>query len=78
VLEEDLYVEEFQVSAVSGGSDAQGRATVRAVIGASRYKGTGVSTDIVEASAQALVSIMNRHHQHQGRDINAPRIAAAV
>lgn len=63
---------------MSGGSDAQGRATVRATIGPSRYKGTGVSTDIVEASAQALVNVMNRHHQHQGRDVNAPRVAAAV
>jgi len=51
---------------------------VRATIGASRYQGTGVSTDIVEASAQALVSIMNRHHQHQGKDIASPKIAAAI
>jgi len=78
ILEEELYMEEFQVSAVSGGSDAQGRATVRATIGPNRYKGTGVSTDIVEAAAHAMVSIMNRHHQHQGKDVNAPRVAAAV
>jgi 2-isopropylmalate synthase len=78
ILDEELRMEEFQVSAVSGGSDAQGRATVRATIGASRYMGTGVSTDIVEAAAQAMVSIMNRHHQHQGKDIAASRIAAAV
>jgi 2-isopropylmalate synthase len=78
IVPEELHVEEFQVSAVSGGSDAQGRATVRATIGASRYQGTGVSTDIVEASAQAMVSIMNRHHQHQGKDIAAPKIAAAI
>ena len=77
-MHEDLRMEEFQVSAISGGSDAQGRATVRATVGASRYQGTGISTDIVEASAQAMVSIMNRHHQHQGKDVNAPKIAAAV
>jgi 2-isopropylmalate synthase len=78
IVDEELHVEEFQVSAVSSGSDAQGRATVRATIGASRYQGTGVSTDIVEASAQAMISIMNRHHQHQGQDISEPRIAAAI
>jgi 2-isopropylmalate synthase len=78
IIDEELHMEEFQVSAVSSGSDAQGRATVRATIGASRYKGTGVSTDIVEASAQAMVSIMNRHHQHQGKDLTAPKIAAAI
>jgi 2-isopropylmalate synthase len=78
IINEELRMEEFQVSAVSGGSDAQGRATVRATIGPSRYQGTGVSTDIVEASAQAMVSIMNRHHQHQGKDIAVSRIAAAI
>jgi 2-isopropylmalate synthase len=78
ILDEELHVEEFQVSAVSGGSDAQGRAEVRATIGASRYQGAGVSTDIVEASAQALVSIMNRHHQHQGKDIAEPKLKAAI
>ena len=78
IIDEELHMEEFQVSAVSGGSDAQGRAVVRATIGASRYQGTGVSTDIVEASAQAMVSIMNRHHQHQGKDLANPKIAAAI
>ncbi|MDZ4730769.1 MAG: 2-isopropylmalate synthase [Xanthomonadales bacterium] len=77
-MDEDLHVEEFQVSAVSGGSDAQGRATVKATVGASRYQGTGVSTDIVEASARALVSIMNRHQQHQGRSIAEPALKAAI
>jgi 2-isopropylmalate synthase len=78
ILDVELHMEEFQVSAVSSGSDAQGRATVRATIGAARYQGTGLSTDIVEASAKAMVNIMNRHHQHQGKDLNAPRAAAAV
>jgi len=77
-MDEDLHVEEFQVSAVSGGSDAQGRATVKATVGASRYQGTGVSTDIVEASAKALVTIMNRHYQHQGRNIAEPALKAAI
>jgi 2-isopropylmalate synthase len=78
ILDEDLHVEEFQVSAVSSGSDAQGRAIVRGTIGASRYQGTGVSTDIVEASAQALVTIMNRHHQHQGKNLVEPQLKAAI
>lgn len=78
ILQEDLHMERFQVSAVSRGSDAQGRATVRATIGPSRYKGTGVSTDIVEAAAQAMVSIMNRHQQHQGRIPDKERLKAAV
>ena len=78
ILEEDLHMERFQVSAVTQGSDAQGRATVRATIGPNRYKGTGVSTDIVEAAAHAMVSIMNRHQQHQGRLPDEDRLKAAV
>jgi 2-isopropylmalate synthase len=78
IIDEELHMERFQVSAVSRGSDAQGRATVRATIGPARYKGTGVSTDIVEAAAHAMVSIMNRHHQHQGRQPDAEHLKAAV
>ncbi|MGD8347025.1 MAG: 2-isopropylmalate synthase [Lysobacterales bacterium] len=78
IIDEELHMERFEVTAVSRGSDAQGRATVRATIGACRYKGTGVSTDIVEAAAQAMVSIMNRHYQHQGRTPDDERLKAAV
>jgi 2-isopropylmalate synthase len=78
ILDEELHMERFEVSAVTRGSDAQGRATVRATIGPSRYKGTGVSTDIVEAAAHAMVSIMNRHHQHQGREPDTEGFRAAV
>jgi 2-isopropylmalate synthase len=80
IIDEELHMERFEVSAVSRGSDAQGRATVRATVGACRYKGTGVSTDIVEAAAHAMVNIMNRHHQHQGRNPKAEneRLKAAV
>ena len=78
IINEELHMERFEVSAVSRGSDAQGRATVRATVGACRYKGTGVSTDIVEAAAHAMVSIMNRHHQHQGRTPDEERLKAAV
>ena len=78
IIDEELHMERFQVSAVTRGSDAQGRATVRATIGPSRYKGTGVSTDIVEAAAHAMVSIMNRHHQHQGLEPDTDHLKAAV
>jgi 2-isopropylmalate synthase len=78
IIDEELHMERFEVSAVSRGSDAQGRATVRATIGPSRYKGTGVSTDIVEAAAHAMVSIMNRHQQHLGRQPDEDRLKAAI
>ena len=78
IIDEELHMERFEVTAVTRGSDAQGRATVRATIGPNRYKGTGVSTDIVEAAAHAMVSIMNRHQQHLGRTPDEARLKAAV
>ena len=70
-------MEEFSVGAVSGGSDAQGRALIRATVGEDVYQGTGVSTDIVEASAEALVNIMNRHHQRSSSEEAAEPVAQA-
>jgi 2-isopropylmalate synthase len=78
IVDEELHMERFEVTAVTRGSDAQGRATVRATLGAARYKGVGVSTDIVEAAALAMVNIMNRHYQHQGREAGEDRMRAAV
>jgi len=74
-LGQELHLESFQVNAVSAGSDAQGRATVRARIDGTAYQASGVSTDIVEASARALLGIVNRHHQ---RSVNYPRLDEAL
>jgi 2-isopropylmalate synthase len=62
-LGQELHLESFQVNAVSAGSDAQGRAAVRAQIDGTAYQASGVSTDIVEASARALLGVVNRHWQ---------------
>ena len=48
------------VRSVTAGEDAQGEAEVRALWGEEELKGHGVSTDIVAASAQALMEIINR------------------
>ena len=60
---------DFQVHAVTGGHDAQGRVTVEVefgprkenVGGGARVRGHGISIDIVEASAYAIVDAINRH-----------------
>jgi len=55
-----LDVTEFQVRAVSEGGDAQGQAKLVARHAARDWRGHGVSTDIVEATAQAALAIVNR------------------
>jgi len=52
-------LESFQLHAVTGGTDAQGDATVRIRIGERVHHGSGVSTDIIEASILAYVRAVN-------------------
>jgi 2-isopropylmalate synthase len=80
-LGEQLHLEEFRIGAVSEGSDAQGRATVRVRINEALYQASGLSTDIVEAAAQSLINVINRHaHQaHQAqRQLADTQIAATA
>ena len=50
----------FDVRSVTMGEDAQGEATVTARWGEFSYRGRAVSTDIVEAGAEALLEVLNR------------------
>ena len=63
----EARLESFNVSSVSGGIDALGDVTIVLVIGdgsdgkpVRRATGRGVSTDVVEASARAYLSAVNR------------------
>ncbi|NKB70151.1 MAG: 2-isopropylmalate synthase [Candidatus Latescibacteria bacterium] len=55
-----VKVDEYAISALTGGSQAQGEVTVQLSDGGEPIKGRGVSTDIVEASAKAFVDALNR------------------
>ncbi|WP_114239539.1 2-isopropylmalate synthase [Dyella sp. C9] len=55
-----LDVTQFQVRAVSEGGDAQGQAQLTARHADRDWRGHGVSTDIIEATAQAALAIVNR------------------
>jgi 2-isopropylmalate synthase len=63
----EARLESFQVSSVTGGIDALGDVTIVLAIGGGegdtpirRATGRGVSTDVVEASARAYLSAVNR------------------
>jgi 2-isopropylmalate synthase len=55
-----LDVRDFQLRSVTEGGDAQGQATVRISHQGREYRGQAVSTDVIEASAKALLEAVNR------------------
>ena len=50
----------FNVSSVTGGSDALGDVVVQLDVDGRRVTGRGVSVDVVEASARAYLAAINR------------------
>ena len=55
-----LDIDDFQIRSLSNGADAQGRATLTVHHDGRELTGRGVSTDIVEAAAQAALEVVNR------------------
>lgn len=55
-----VKVEEYNIQAITGGSQAMGEVTLRVAEGDLKTTGHGVSTDIIEASAKAYVDALNR------------------
>jgi len=62
----------FNVSSVTGGSDALGDVVVQLDVGGRRVTGRGVATDVVEASARAYLAAINRALQMQAGDEGPP------
>ena len=58
-----VTVRKFEVHAVTIGEDAQGEAVVYAEHGGRSYRGSSISTNIIEASGKALLEIANRIEQ---------------
>lgn len=55
-----VQLRDYSVRSVTFGEDAQGEAHIEASFGGKTYRGRGVSTDIIEASAQAFLQVINR------------------
>ncbi len=54
-----VQLETFQLTAITGGADAQCEATVRVRDGERVYHGRGISTDVIEASILAYLQALN-------------------
>ncbi len=72
ITEISATLEEFNVRSVSSGKDALGDVSVEISVGKKRYHGKSVSTDIVEASAQAYLSALNRVEADRQLSKNSP------
>lgn len=59
----DIVLDKFDLTAKGEGEDGLGQADIIANYKNRKYHGTGVSTDIVEASGQALLHVINSIHR---------------
>jgi 2-isopropylmalate synthase len=76
-----VKLRKFEVHAVTVGEDAQGETVVYVDYNGRSYRGSSVSTDIIEASCKALLEVVNRIEQSQqggGRQPAKRDAAAAV
>jgi len=55
-----VLLRKFELRGVTGGEDAQGEAIVHVEHNERTYRGSSVSTNIVESSAQAFLEVVNR------------------
>ena len=53
-------LDDFQIQAVTEGREAMGSAFVKLRSGSKLYSGSGISTDIIDASIHAYVSALNK------------------
>jgi 2-isopropylmalate synthase len=63
-----VTLRQYQVRSLSTGEDAQGEARVEVAADGRDYSGRAVSTDILEASALALVEVINRVERRRTLD----------
>jgi 2-isopropylmalate synthase len=56
----EVTLKDYRINSVSVGEDAQGEALIEAEHAGVAYRGRGVSTDIIEASALAFLQVINR------------------
>ncbi|WED22157.1 2-isopropylmalate synthase [Vibrio sp. JC009] len=59
----DIVLDKFDLTAKGEGEDGLGQADIIANYKGRKYHGTGVSTDIIEASGQALLHVINSIHR---------------
>jgi len=70
-----LALKQYSVRSLSTGEDAQGEARVEITVDGRDYRGRAVSTDILEASALALIEVINRVERRQALQAREEAVA---
>ncbi len=73
-----LELKDYQLRAVTSGKEAQGEVRLEALCGKQTVSARGVSTDVLEASAKAYLSAINRAVSRAGGAKRAKRPKAAA
>ncbi|MEO5348302.1 MAG: 2-isopropylmalate synthase [Magnetococcus sp. YQC-3] len=63
----EMQLQLYQVHAITGGTDAQGEVTVRMSMGDQVAQGQGADSDVIVASAKALINALNKLAHKRGR-----------
>lgn len=74
ILNVQAELQDFQVRSISGGQDAQGEVLVEVRVNGRVYHGKAVSTDILEASAQAYLKALNKALTHNPTEQPQPGV----
>jgi len=74
ILGVSATLKDYQVRSVSGGKDAQGEVLVELMALGKRYHGKAVSTDIIEASAQAYLKALNKAIAESPTEVTQPGV----
>ena len=74
----DVDLKEYQVRSITAGEDAQGEARVEVEYNGRLQRGQAVSTDIIEASAEAFLQAINRLAVREKQDKINPQTEAVT
>lgn len=72
IMQLPARLDDFDVRSVSGGKDAQGEVRVTISVAGRKYHGKAVSTDIIEAAAQAYLKALNRADANRESTADTP------
>jgi 2-isopropylmalate synthase len=73
-----VKLRKFEVRSVSSGEDAQGEAVVTCEHNRRSYRGTSVTTDIVESGVRAFLDVINAIESSRRRGVEAGETPAAA
>jgi 2-isopropylmalate synthase len=73
-----VRLRKFEVRSVSSGEDAQGEAVVTCEHNGRSYRGTSVTTDIVESGVRAFLDVINAIESSRRRGVDAAEAPAAA